>query len=340
MKVQYYKSNHGIFFSADTGYYNSLDSFIVNGIEGKYIPKYGSYWLVKADELKFQRKVAEKKIHSGWRLKNKNLESAILPLNLQKHAIVAVDTMNDDCDEDSYIGEFGEYASLYEKTYESLPASIEDVEVNLVYLGELQIENLAKPEETKVKMTEGNYGGQVREVDLSSIVRYDDLVKIVVPDFMLHNHPCSLTSEQVYKIVRAYVKENINGKFAQISSDYDFCFSVIKVYTTAKPVNVRQELKKPNGRSYATPRFTTMVASTAKQQIFEMTWKGYNGRAEGYNGYTPVAPWKADSLADMKEQIRVYLENLMQVLNAEVKECNCCSGTGFLFEGKQTNERK
>lgn len=334
MKVQYYKTNHGIFFSIDAGGWYSISGMLVNGIEGSVIPKYGSFYRIEGDSLVFQRKVPERKIQTGWQLKNKALASAILPLNLPTIAI-----MKDfDEDENDWIGEYAEYSSLYEAVYDVVPADLESMEVTLVNLGELQISNLSKPEETKVKLVHGSCGGQSQTVNLSSIVTYDALTKIVVPDFMLHNHPCSLSSKQVYEIIRSYVKENLNPKTAKVTSDYDFCFSVSKVYATVKPIKASQEVKKTNGRSYASPKFKNIEVNKSSYQIFEMTWVGYRGKPEGYSGYTPIEPWKADNLADMKEQVNKYLESLMSVLNAESKECNCCKGTGFIFDKQETKE--
>ena len=329
MKVQYYKSNHGIFFSIESAYssYYGLNQYTVNGIEGSAIPKYGSYYLVDSDQLVFQKKVSPSKVQVGWKLKNKELESRILPLDLQVNDIL------EPTDEEDRSGPYDEYSALYERVFKEFPAALVDVEVQLVYLGELQIDNLSRPEETKVKVVSGNFGGQAQILDLSSIVSYDDLTKMLVPDFMLHNHPCSLASQQVYAIIRSYVKDNINTKTAKISSDYDFCFTVQKVLTTAKPIKVSKEVFKPNGGRYATPRFKTVEASTKMQQIFEMTHSGPGGK---HSGYTVIEGWKADSLEDMKQQVKVYLESLMQVINAESKECSCCCGTGFVFETCQT----
>lgn len=332
MKIQYYKTNHGIFFKPEINFY-SMDRYIFNGVDGNLIPKYGSFYKVDSDELVVMHRAYPTRVCAGWKLKNPALESNVLPITLEQSSIVE----DYDDDEKVWTGSFADYFSLYEQVYEEQPARIEPVEITLVFLGELLIENLTKPEETKVVLASNNWlCTKLEQLNLAAIVSYDELLKIVVPDFMLHNHPCSLSSEQVYKIVRAFVKENFNPKVAKISSDYDFCFSVQKVFTTAKPINVSKEVKKANGRSYATPRFTTVKANTSSLQIFEMTWAGYGGKVEGYSGYTAISPWKADNLEDMRQQVKVYLESLMSVLNTESKECECCKGTGFIFETRET----
>jgi hypothetical protein len=54
------------------------------------------------------------------------------------------------------------------------------------------------------------------------------LERMLTPEFALHERPCSITSKQTYDIVRYYVKENIDPKQAEVTSDYDFCFTVKK----------------------------------------------------------------------------------------------------------------
>lgn len=326
MKIQYYKTNCGTFFKSDDISSHSVRYYIINGIEGELLPKYNSFYLVKENELEVKIKKSAARKWNGWKLKNPALESSIFPLVLEQGKIVG------DLDEDnekSYLGDFGDYHPLYEQIYEDQPATVEPVEVTLVCLGELHIENLTKPEETKVKLVQGNFGGKEQLVDLSSIVTYEALTQMLVPDFMLHNHPCSLSSKQVYEIIRSYVKDTIKPSTAKITSDYDFCFSVSKIYATAKPINASKEVKKANGRSYSTPRFTTLKINTNAAQIFEMTHSGSGGK---HSGYTAIEGWMADNLEDMKQQVKVYLESLMQVINAESKECSCCNGTGFVFE--------
>ena len=336
MKIQYYKTNHGIFFKPEINFY-SIDRYMFNGVAGNLIPKYNSFYKVDSSELVVMHKAFPTRICAGWKLKNPALESKVLPLTLEQGSIVE----DYEDDEKVWTGSFADYFSLYAQVYEEQPARIEPVEITLIFLGELYIENLNKPEETRVSTTNSNWlSTKIEQLNLASIVNYDDLIKIVVPDFMLHNHPCSLSSEQVYKIVRAFVKENINPKVAKITSDYDFCFTVEKIITKHKPVSKSVEIKKANGCSYSTPRFTKIEYNSVYAKIFEMTYSGYGGKKEGYNGYTAIEGWKADSLADMQIQVKVYLEKLMEVINEPMKECSCCKGTGFLFDTTDTNDRK
>ena len=72
-------------------------------------------------------------------------------------------------------------------------------------------------------------------------------------------------------------------------------------------------------------------------EVFEMTWSGYGGKKKGYEGYTPIAELKADSLEDMKNKLEDYLKSLIEKINTEVKQCDCCKGTGHIVSKIKTN---
>jgi hypothetical protein len=82
----------------------------------------------------------------------------------------------------------------------------------------------------------------------------------------------------------------------------------------------------------------TVTKTEKYEQIFEMTWdRASNGR--GYDKYTVIDSWKADSLQEMAKGIKDYLEKLMQFINSEVHECEHCCGTGHIVKKVETNSR-
>jgi hypothetical protein len=135
----------------------------------------------------------------------------------------------------------------------------------------------------------------------------------------------------VYKIVRDYVRTHIDGKYARITSDYDFCFDVcrkigIKPFT--KRVSVR---KTPRSQ----PKYVNQSVEHKEVKLFEMTYSPKN-----YSGYTPIQGWQANNLKEMAEQVRSYLTELMDEINRPVQECSACGGTGCVDAGKiETNKR-
>jgi len=185
---------------------------------------------------------------------------------------------------------------------------------------EIEVENYNSPEKIIIKQNHGSFNGSPVSVDLSSIVRYEELHEILTPEFLIHNCPCTLSSEQMFKIIRYYVKENINPRVARITSDYDFCFTVKKVLNKKPSLVIKS--KKPTEELF---------------EVFEMTYSGYRGGSSGYNGYTPIAPMNAGSLEDMKNKLEKYLTELIDDINTKVEQCECCKGTGHIVTRVKTD---
>ena len=339
MKIQYYSTNIGVFFKIDASWsYQNLQALNIVEINGKdvtsLVPNNG--WYHFEGELKdFKKRNPPKKEQIGWRLINPEIASEKIPLTLTLQQLQK--TWNSEDEDYAFTGSYASLVSLYQHDYTELPSEIVPVEVELVKLRDLHIENYEAPSEMKIQVQDGNYGGKLQVQDLSKVAVFADIERMLTPDFLLHTRPCSLTSEQVYKIVRAHILNNIDGKVARVTSNYDFCFAVEKIIET-KPYEVKTEKLTSGMRSYKPPRFTTATKTTKQQKIFEMTWKGYKGNS-GYDGYTCIEPWEANSLRELYEYMQQYLKDLMLEINKPVVECQHCNGLGCITKTIGTNER-
>lgn len=340
IQIQYYKTNVGNFFRINSGvtYYgsNALQGHgivEINGVNVTTLQTHNGGWYLLDTELKdFKKKAPESHNQIGWKLKNPKIASEELPETLAVHQI----ERNYD-EDDGYTGSHADYFALYEPMYEVTPAQIVPVEVDLTLIRELDVGNYSKPAEMKVQMREGSFVGKTQTVDLSHIASLSEIETLLTPEFMYHTRPCSLSSEQVYKIVREHIIQNINGAVARVDSNYEFCFSVVKKVQT-KPYAVKKESYTRSGNSYKPPRFVCRTIDTKDVKIFEMTWKGYKGN-EGYRGYTCIEGWEANNLQELYDNMQRYLTELMQVINEPVKECQHCNGVGFEYGTIGTNQR-
>ena len=315
LKIKYYSTNVGVIFQvhSNTRYSgdilkNSCD--FIDGTPVESIQSLNKGWY-KIDSLpcSIKKKVKAKKVMIGHELKSPSLVSDKVP------AFLTLEQLHY-----GFSGEYKEIAYLYIPKYEEQPEKLEEVPFELVHLGDIEVSNYTSPEKILIKQVSDNFGGKVQTVDLSDIVRYEDIYELLTPSFLVHNCPCYLSSEQMFKIVRHYVKENINPRVAEITSDYNFCFTVNKILS--KEPSIVSKQKKPQRELF---------------EVFEMTWSGYNNKETGYNGYTPIAELKANSLEDMKNKLEEYLKNLIEKINAEVKQCSCCNGTGHVVNKIETN---
>ena len=345
MKIQYYKTNIGVFFKVvgcSGGYYaGSLSYNNIVEIDGQDVTnlKPNNDWYHFQGELKGFKKIIPSRLeHIGWKLINPSLASEKIPPSLNMEQMKKVWNVEDD--EEIFVGEYAGLASLYQQDYLPHLAEVQDVEVELEKIRDLHIENYNAPAEMKVDVKSGNYDSdKIQTVDLAKVAVFADIERMLTPDFLLHTRPCSLSSNQVYKIVRAHILNNINGKVARVTSNYDFCFSVEKVIET-KPYEVKKEKTKANFKSYKPPKFVTTQHTSKQQKIFEMTWAGAGqGGSAGYSNYPIIEGWSANNLQELYDNMKQYLEDLMQEVNKPAVECQHCNGLGHILKVVGTNER-
>jgi len=330
-KLEYYQSNLGVFIKYDYNYYN----FYINGIpfdDGIKRKGFRQFNIQSIDKV--ECKSFPTTITLGYKLKVVELASDKIPAYLKAEE---VESYLDDDDHTRWTN-YEDIRGLYVADTVQKASTLEPVEYELVCLGNLQIDNIESPSTMVINVTNGKQPESPKWYDLSSLVTYSDLEQMLTPEFLLHERPCELTSKQMYSIVRSWVKANINPKCAEITSDYDFCFTVKrKLYHPT--VTIRTEIKKQNGRSYATPKFTSRTKMYESVEIFAMTWAGYRG-AGGYEGYTCIPPLEGSSLRDISERLKYYLETLMEEINKEVDQCQCCKGYGHIVKSISSNFEK
>lgn len=220
-------------------------------------------------------------------------------------------------------------AALYKRVQDRAEDYFKDVEFTIDIQGNVKFKDTQLDLDPipfySVYKTQWKHEGE-RILVLDQIASYDELSEMLTSDLLIHNRPCSLSSEQTYKIVRKHILDNIKSKYATVTSDYDFCFTV-KKKISIKPIHTKTEITKKNGRSYAKPRFTNHSKSHKELEIFEMT---HNGRK--YKGYTVIKGFKGESLSDLAENIRLYLEELIEYINKPLHECQECGGFGSIFD--------
>jgi hypothetical protein len=328
MELSYYKSKDGLFFQIESAKF-ILSCYRFNGL----VPTatYHSKWKflegqTEIKEVTLLVKGRREKI--GYKLKSELLEKmgSVSPHFLSLKDVEEVEVFEDDID--SYIewknSEYKSLQSMYVAEYKESEDSFENVEFIAKKISDIEYSLDGAPEEFIVKQCRGDFGGKTVDIDLSSVCEYSDLERMLVPEFLLHKRPCSLSSLQSYRIIRAYVKENINPKVAEITSDYDFCFDVSKKIKI-KPYISSYEAKKLNGKSYRPPKNISITVRDKAYKVFEMTHSSRN-----YQNYTPIPGFKGDSLEDLHKNIKDYLDHLMYLINEPLEECPNCEGCGIV----------
>lgn len=205
-------------------------------------------------------------------------------------------------------------------------------------LGEIVWSNLEKPEEFSFKLAkESSWSGDSAERSLEikdifssniwaeSFIQVADIQRAMTPSFAWHLGPCTLPSHIFYRVVRAWVKENLNGKYATITSDYDFVFEVKKILP-CKPHEVKYT--RPFGRTKRErSKVYVQLEKDRKVSVFHITHKQkVHGTEYGAKILPDIA---GTSLNDLLENIKAYLDETMAMINAPLQICSHCDGSGI-----------
>lgn len=324
MKLKAYRTNLGLFVQPESSVYGN------HRLNGSITLQSGWNHLKDVQEIvSYETLQAGSTVTVGYTLKISSVANDEIPLNLSADQ---VKSYWDDDEEEHVWTHYNEYKALYKPVTETLPAEWKSIPFELNVVREIHIDNYEEP----IKMSVGT---EVRMQDpswntsnlLDKVVLYEDIERILTPEFLLHERPCQLAPAQLYSIIRNWIKVNINPKAAFVSSDYDFCFTV-KRRVAIKPLTVKTEVKKQNGRSYASPKFNTKTVSFKDETLFEMAPKAYQQ-------YPVLEHWHAANLKEMAEQLKHYLTTLMEEINTEAEECSHCKGLGAIVNKIGANNR-
>ncbi len=314
IKIIVIKTNQGFLITDnvrnETHFNSSIPNFLFDGEPVKNTFK-RDWFKVKTKPEKIEKSVAQPPINKRWELKPEFVNSGFKKIWLYSEVF----NKNSDV-----LEEFNNVKSLYEYKEEKQSNVLENVDFEWEEVIQIQID-FKEPQGFCYAVFKSSY---ITEKNL----QYDFLTEILTPPVFLHTQPCKLSSKQTYDIIRAFIKNHINPQVAEITSDYDFCFTVCKKIPLAKPHSFKVDVNNSIfNKKKKKPKYETRFVTVKKTEIFEMTHAEFKG---GYKGYTLIEPFQAENQEAMKEYIDEYLNNLIAVINEPLCECDKCNGTGVL----------
>lgn len=317
-----FTSVDGLFIASASGYEIST-VYLINGKEMK--PTHNKLWKLVEGEAEI--KTVQKFVRSIKRKSHYELIDETLHVDGKIPKRLELDDVGGYYDEDEGVWVWGNYSnlqSLYKTVYSETPEHYADIDFDVNYVGSVD-GSISKPLEHKFKIS-GKYNSDEVEKALKDVVTYSELERILTPEFLLHEKPCTLPSKQFYNLIRSYVKDNIDPANAKVTSDYDFCFTVSKVIAV-KPYEIKREQLTANGKGYKPPKFNVSQVKYVEHKVYEIT-----NTQDRYKGYPTIDDITGESLQDLYDNIKTYLDVLMWKINKPVKRCDCCNGEGYLTE--------
>lgn len=218
--------------------------------------------------------------------------------------------------------EFKHLHSLYELVSDEQPDAEVDEEFEAILLMEIDRELNDTCFSYPSYRTEWRHEGE-KNID-RSYIKHRLTDKLIYPDIVHSELPCALTEKESFDIIRKHILENINPKSAKVTIDYDFCLDVVKVINLQKVVHKKVEEKTATGKSYRNRRYRDVFIKNREVSV-------YRTSPEGWTGYPEVSPFRGNDHEDLKRNIDIFLEELMENINTPLVDCPHCNGMGVVL---------
>lgn len=271
----------------------------------------------------------DERVNKRFVLKNPVLADRIddleLEFDLEEHGYFDYDG-----DEQWHLkGDLEQYTSLYNITSDVKKGELEDVEFDIEIVH--QIDTEIKQVEIRYPAGKQRFVSEWRQTHITNgRIKRDPIDKILFPTILHPLRPGTLSRDEIYKIVRQHVKDNINNDVAKITSDYDFCFRVEWRVKRATPRKYTVDVNAHKKR--ARKKLVERTQTHDSVECFAMT-----NKASGYQNYPVISGLTADNDAELKAQLDQYLDDLMEHINQEGAQCTACNGNGMLWKPRNNS---
>jgi len=202
--------------------------------------------------------------------------------------------------------DYSEIIGLYDLIYDEVDGGYEDIE--------FKITTIYKKEDFEFVPKKYN-----TEVSLITQLEY--------PEELWQEKPCKVTSQEMYAIIRNYVKANIDGKVAQVASDYDFHFEVCKQIGLANPYSKMVDTNNSWMNKRRKPKWVSKMISDKKEVILNLKRKPSDS---DYGGSSLAPEITGKNQLDLQANVERYLNELMTTINKKYCECPHCQGWGIV----------
>ena len=149
------------------------------------------------------------------------------------------------------------------------------------------------------------------------------ITQIEYPEEAYQDKPCKITPDEMFELIRARVKKDLDTRYARIISDYDFHFEVKKCIESVDPYTIRRNINLGYKRK---PKWVTDIISSKEETILNIVTSSDRGRFDAKCPPEIVG----ENYNDLAEKVDKYLDDLMKEINKNYCECPNCKGWGVV----------
>jgi len=133
-----------------------------------------------------------------------------------------------------------------------------------------------------------------------------------------HKYPCYISSEELFKIIVKYCKENL-PEHCKITSDYEFSFTVELIL----PILHEED------RLVDISRFNSKKPKYEKRPLRELRFPIIDICTPKHNYGLVISPINAENYQELETKIDSLLLEYKQLLSQKLAVCSHCKGYGF-----------
>lgn len=286
----------------------------------------------KVSSLEFNGKLVEKTFHHNWystltldncllvtperketdyyQLKENVLETPELP-KIQKHI-----------DYDSG------YRAFYDVVYKTIPETKDEVIITKEIV--CKIDDIEKTKGFSFTIKNPTYPNSQPAIQITESKAIHQLVDtIIFPKPALALRPTKLSSVDSYEIIRNHINDNIDPKYAEVTSNYEFCLTVTKKIPLSETIEYTYDDNFTIFGRKKKPKFKKGYRTERKQVVYECA-PVRDGKV--YSGYSKCIEFQGDSYEDLVKNINTYLERIMKEINEPLIDCPKCKGQGVITD--------
>ena len=268
----------------------SIEHFFFNGQKPEKTNK--DYWYkIKEFPTVIQKQTPDKTVNVRYELKEGYPESELTPKVVNESSL--------------YETKYDAVSGLYQRMSDTIKGELESIEFEL---------NIIAERDASFEVHDDKIDGEK--------LSYALLDEIETNPMLLHEKPCKINGLSMYKIVRKFLKDNVDGKAARVETNYDWQTKVYKIIRIANPYTTKHNRNANDKRRK--PRWIETYHDKNEKCILSFE------NSSRVKRYPPEISGK--DIYDLQKNLDKYLNDMLTKINTPYVECKHCDGVGVLIE--------
>ena len=307
-----------------------------------FVIELGKGYLIKDKETRYNRSTieqlefngipVEKTFHVGW-YSTLTLDNCLLVIPerkeidyyILKENILETPELPKKQDKIYYESE---WRAFYETVYKTIPEEKQEVVITKELV--CKIDDIEKTKGFSFTVKNPTYPNSQPGYNITEDRAIHQLIDtIIFPKPALALRPTKLSSVDSYEIIRNYINDNIDPKYAEVTSNYEFCLTVTKKIPLSETIEYTYDDNFSIFGRKKKPKFKKGYRTERKQVVFECA-PIRDGKL--YQGYSKCIEFSGETYEDLVKNINNYLERIIKEINEPLVDCPKCKGQGVITD--------